>query len=108
MPDQVVESSSSEISNTQAYRELTRSKKRLVVPSAVFLLVFLLILPALTSFTSVLNTEIVPGLNWAIVYAYGVFLAPVVFAHLYSSRARRFDELVERARREAREESERS
>lgn len=85
------------IGETPSYRLLVRSRKRLVIPSVIFLLALLLVLAVLTSFTSVLDGQIVPGLNWALVYAYVVFFAPVVFCHLYSWRSNHFDSLGEAA-----------
>lgn len=89
------------IEETRSYQALVRGRKRLVVPSAIILLGMLLVLATLTTFTSALDAQIVPGLNWAVVYAYVVFLAPVLFSHLYTWRADYFDRLGEEAIREA-------
>lgn len=65
------------------------------------LFVLLMVLTALTVFTDLLDEQLVPGVNLAILLAYVVFFAPVVAAHVYVSRMRALDELAQQAMDEA-------
>lgn len=93
------------VTATSAYRELLRRRRRLVWSMATVLFGLLMALTAVTVFTELLDGQVVPGLNGAIIAAYVLFLAPVAFAHLYVARVRDLDGLALRALAEARDET---
>jgi uncharacterized membrane protein (DUF485 family) len=86
---------------TSAFQELTRSKKAFIIPATIFFLVFYFGLPFLAAFTTVLNGKAVGSITWAYLYAFAQFAMTWILMHLYVSRANKWDELVDRARREA-------
>lgn len=89
------------IERTSAFRELARSKKAFIVPATVFFLAFYFGLPFLTAFTTVLDVKVIGAINLAYVYAFAQFAMTWILMHLYVSRANRWDDLVDKARREA-------
>ena len=89
------------VERTSAFKELARSKKAFIVPATIFFLVFYFGLPFLAAFTTVLNGKAVGSITWAYLYAFAQFAMTWILMHLYVSRANKWDELVDRARREA-------
>jgi uncharacterized membrane protein (DUF485 family) len=91
------------VEDTSAFQQLMRSKKAFIIPATIFFFVFYFTLPFLTAFTTVLNFRVVGAITGAYVYAFAQFAMTWTLAHLYLSRANKWDEIVDRARREARE-----
>ena len=89
------------VERTSAFKELVRSKKAFIVPATIFFFVFYFGLPVLAAFTTVLNVKVLGPLTLAYVYAFAQFAMTWILMHIYVSRANRWDDLVERARREA-------
>lgn len=87
---------------TPAYRELVARRRRLIWPLALLLLGLLMAITALTVFTNVLDGQLLPGLNGAILMAYVTFFLPVAVAHLYLRRANDLDSLAALAIAQAR------
>lgn len=92
------------VERTSAFKELARSKKAFLVSAMLFFLVFYFGLPFLAGFTTLLNAKVVGPLTLAYVYAFAQFVVTWILMHLYLSRGNRWDELADRARREAAEE----
>ncbi|CAA9383049.1 MAG: hypothetical protein AVDCRST_MAG22-31 [uncultured Rubrobacteraceae bacterium] len=84
-----------------ARSKLARSKKAFLITAMIFFLVFYFGLPFLAGFTTVLNVEVVGPFTLAYVYAFAQFVVTWVLMHFYLNRANRWDELIDRARREA-------
>jgi uncharacterized membrane protein (DUF485 family) len=91
------------VERTPAFKELARRRKSFIVPATVFFFVFYFGLPVLAGFTTVLDGYAIGSITWAYVYAFAQFAMTWILMHLYVSRANTWDELVERARREAAE-----
>jgi uncharacterized membrane protein (DUF485 family) len=91
------------VERTPAFKELARRRKAFILPATVFFFVFYFGLPVLAGFTTVLDGYAIGSVTWAYVYAFAQFAMTWILMHLYVSRANRWDELVERARREAAE-----
>ena len=91
----------SRVERTSAFRELTRSRKVFIVPATIFFLVFFFGLPFLAAFTTVLNGKAIGSITWAYVYGFAQFAMTWILMHIYVSRANRWDDLIDRARREA-------
>ena len=90
-----------DIAKSQKFVELLKHKRKFLVPMTVFFLVFYFLLPVLTSFTTVLNAPAIGPISWAWLFAFAQFIMTWVLCMLYSSRAARFDVLVEEVRQEA-------
>ena len=89
------------VERTSAFKELIKKKKAFILPATIFFLVFYFGLPVLAGFTTVLNGEAVGSVTWAYLYAFAQFAMTWILMHLYVSRANRWDDIVDRARREA-------
>ena len=94
----------SQIERTSAFQELIQKKKAFLIPAVIFFLVFYMALPVLGGFTTVLDGQAIGGITWAYVYGFAQFLMTWILMHIYVSRAKKWDKLVEEAREEASEE----
>ncbi|MCA1718047.1 MAG: DUF485 domain-containing protein [Actinobacteria bacterium] len=92
------------VSRTSAFGELMRAKKAFIIPAVIFFLVFYMAMPVLAEFTTVLDGQAIGALNWAYVYGFAQFLMTWILMHIYVSRAKKWDKLVDEAREEASEE----
>jgi uncharacterized membrane protein (DUF485 family) len=93
------------VERTQAFKDLVARKRGFIIPATIFFLVFYFGLPILAAFTTVLNVKVLGPLTLAYVYAFAQFAMTWILMHLYVSRANRWDDLVDRARREAADEA---
>lgn len=91
------------VERTGAFKELIRSKRAFIIPATIFFMIFYFGLPFLTAFTSVLDVKVIGAINLAYIYAFAQFAMTWILMHIYVSRANRWDDLVDRARREAAE-----
>lgn len=91
------------VARTSAFQELMQKKKRFIIPATIFFLVFYMGLPVLAGFTTVLNAPLVGALTWAWVYALAQFVMTWTLMHLYVSRANKWDDIVDRVRRQTAE-----
>lgn len=89
------------IERTPAFKELLRRKKTFIIPATVFFVVFYFGLPFLTAFTTLLDVKVIGAINLAYLYAFAQFVMTWILMHIYVSRANKWDDLVDRARREA-------
>ncbi len=89
------------VERTSAFKELVRKKKAFIIPATIFFLVFYFGLPVLTGFTTVLDRPVIGAINLAYLYAFAQFAMTWILMHLYLSRANKWDDLVDEARREA-------
>ncbi len=92
------------VERTSAFKELIKSKRAFIIPATIFFMVFYFGLPFLAAFTTVLNVKVLGPLSLAYVYAFAQFAMTWILMHLYVSRANKWDQMVDRARREAAEE----
>jgi uncharacterized membrane protein (DUF485 family) len=92
------------VERTSAFKELARKRKAFIIPATVFFIVFYFGLPVLTGFTTVLDRPVIGAINLAYLYAFAQFAMTWILMHLYLSRANKWDDLVDQARREAGEE----
>ena len=91
------------VERTSAFKELVRKRKSFIIPATIFFFVFYFGLPVLAGFTTVLDGYAIGAITWAYVYAFAQFAMTWILMHMYISRANKWDDLVERARREAAE-----
>jgi uncharacterized membrane protein (DUF485 family) len=91
------------LERTSDFEELIKSKKAFIIPATIFFFIFYFTLPFLTAFTTVLSAKAFGPISWAYVYAFAQFPMTWILCHLYLSRANKWDDLVDRARRQAAE-----
>ncbi|PLS18817.1 DUF485 domain-containing protein [Bacillus sp. M6-12] len=84
-----------------SFKELMRQKRNFILPMSIFFMVFYFTLPVLTSYTSVLNNPAIGAISWAWIFAGAQFIMTWALCMLYSRRAAKFDELVEKISAEA-------
>lgn len=92
------------VARTSAFHELMQKKKAFIIPATIFFLLFYFGLPVLAAYTTVLNFTVVGSVTGAYVYAFAQFAMTWILMHLYVSRANKWDDIVDEARREAAEE----
>jgi uncharacterized membrane protein (DUF485 family) len=97
------ESNWDRLGETRSFRELMSRKRAFLVPTVVFVLLFFIMLPVLSIFTTVLNGKVIGAITWAYLYAFAQFFLAWIITFLYWRKANRFDELARRAREEASE-----
>jgi len=93
------------VERTDAFKELIRSKRAFIIPATIFFFVFYFGLVFLAAFTTVLNVKVLGPLSLAYVYAFAQFAMTWILMHVYVSRANKWDQMVDRARREAAEDT---
>lgn len=93
----------SRVAQTSAFHELMHRKKKFIIPATIFFMVFYFGLPVLAAFTTVLNFTVVGAITGAYAYAFAQFAMTWILMHLYVNRANKWDDIVDRARREAAE-----
>ena len=93
------------VERTDAFKELIRSKRAFIIPATIFFFVFYFGLVFLAAFTTVLNVKVLGPLSLAYVYAFAQFAMTWILMHVYVSRANKWDQMVDRARHEAAEDT---
>lgn len=91
----------SKIVQSRSFQELLKKKRNFIVPLSIFFMVFYFTLPILTSYSKVLNSNAFGDISWAWVFAFAQFIMTWTLCILYSRKAARFDELVEKIVKEA-------
>jgi uncharacterized membrane protein (DUF485 family) len=97
------ESERVKVEETESFRELVRQKRAFLVPTVIFTILFFIMLPTLTIFTTVLNGKVVGTITWAYLYAFAQFFLAWIVTFIYWRKADRFDELARKAKEEASE-----
>ncbi|WP_413377602.1 DUF485 domain-containing protein [Alkalihalobacillus sp. 1P02AB] len=77
------------------FKGLIKAKKRFLIPTVLFFLVFYFTLPILTSFTTVLESPAIGAITWTWVYAFAQFIMTWVLCMLYVRKATKYDETAE-------------
>lgn len=85
----------SEIVQSPSFQQLLSEKRKFIVPTSIFFMVFFFALPIMTSYTEVLNRAAIGDITWAWVFAAGQFIMTWVLCSVYSSKAKKFDQMVE-------------
>ncbi|WP_246516674.1 DUF485 domain-containing protein [Salicibibacter cibarius] len=82
---------------SEAFVQLRREKRRLIVPSLLFIIVFYFSLPLSVWLfpAQMMQASPVMGLPWGWLYAFSQFVMTFCVGWLYWRRSKRFDRLVE-------------
>ncbi|KIL49596.1 DUF485 domain-containing protein [Jeotgalibacillus soli] len=88
------------IARSSKYLELTKAKKRFLVPSVIIFFSLYLLFPILTSYTTFLNTPAIGVISWTWLYALSLFIMTWVLVTIYMKRAAVFDKMAEEVLKE--------
>ncbi|MDQ0273266.1 DUF485 domain-containing protein [Cytobacillus purgationiresistens] len=83
------------IAESNEFKSLISAKKRFIVPTVIFFIVFYFTLPILTSFTTILNKPAIGAITWTWVYALAQFVMTWVLCTIYVKKASRYDQEAE-------------
>lgn len=79
------------IAEMESFKQLTKKKNKFLwTLTAIFLAAYML-LPILTSYTSILHQKAIGEITWVWIYSAGLFIMTWGLAHFYVSRANRYD-----------------
>ncbi|WP_144510368.1 DUF485 domain-containing protein [Bacillus sp. FJAT-22090] len=79
------------ISASQEFQSLKSKKRKFILPVSIFFLLCYITLPALTSYTTVLNTNAFGDVAWVWIYAIALFIMTWVLCMIYVSKANGYD-----------------
>lgn len=82
------------VAKSASFKGLMASKKRFIVPVTVFFLLFYIVLPVLTAYSDVLNSEALGPISWGWLLAFAQFIMTWVLCSVYSRKSRSFDRQV--------------
>lgn len=77
---------------TPEFKALVARKNRFITPYVILFMFFFFLLPILTGYTEVLNSNIVGLINGTWFYAWGLFIMTWVFSTIYTKKASSFDD----------------
>lgn len=79
------------IAEMSSFKKLSKKKNSFLWSVTVVFLVAYMILPILTSYTQILHQKAVGEITWVWFYSAGLFIMTWGLAHVYVSRAGKFD-----------------
>ena len=85
-----------EIVQSASFQQLLREKRNFIVPWSIFFLVFYFTLPILTAYTSILKSYAFGSISWGWVFASTQFIMTWALCMIYTKRAAKFDQSVEK------------
>lgn len=91
------------VEQSSSFQELIRQKKAFIIPATIFFIIFYFTLPILTAYTTILNGKAIGVINWAYIYAFAQFAMTWILCHMYMSKAKHFDKLVDEVKKSASE-----
>jgi uncharacterized membrane protein (DUF485 family) len=83
-----------EIAQMASFKKLVRKKKTFLFSTTILFLTAYIMLPILTSFTTVLEHRVVGKITWVWVYSLSLFVMTVVLCEVYKNRASKYDKEV--------------
>ena len=88
-----------EVENTPEFRTLIDSKKRFIIPTALFFVVYYFALPVLVGYApKFMETRVIGPINLAYLFALSQFFMAWIIAALYVRRAGALDVLARKIR----------
>ena len=79
------------IAEQQSFKALVKRKSGFLWGITVIFLIAYMMLPILTSYTTVLHQEAFGGISWVWLYAAGLFVMTWSLCHFYVAKANKFD-----------------
>ncbi|WP_419960785.1 DUF485 domain-containing protein [Psychrobacillus sp. BM2] len=84
------------IAESTEFKTLKRKKKKFILPITIFFLLSYILLPILTSYTTILNNNAFGDIAWVWIYALLLFVMTWVLSMIYVRRANDFDKEAEK------------
>ncbi|SDN56622.1 Uncharacterized membrane protein, DUF485 family [Psychrobacillus sp. OK028] len=81
----------SAIAESMEFKVLKKKKNKFILPITIFFLLSYILLPILTSYTTILNNNAFGDIAWVWVYALALFVMTWVLCMIYVRRANDFD-----------------
>ena len=85
-----------EIAQSADFKKLVSAKKRFIIPSIIFFMIFYFSLPISTSFFTFLNNSAWGDITWAWVFAFAQFIMTWTLCICYAIKAKQFDALAKK------------
>jgi len=85
----------SAIAESTEFKLLKKKKSKFILPITIFFLLSYILLPILTSYTTILNNNAFGDIAWVWVYALALFVMTWVLCMVYVRRANDFDKEAE-------------
>ena len=89
-----------EIAQMDSFKALVKKKKKFLFSTTILFLIAYIMLPVLTSFTTVLEHRVVGKITWVWIYSLSLFVMTLVLCEVYKFRANKFDKDVEKIMKE--------
>ena len=89
-----------EIAQMDSFKVLVKKKKKFLFSTTILFLIAYIMLPVLTSFTTVLEHRIIGKITWVWVYSLSLFVMTIVLCEVYKFRENKFDKEVEKIMKE--------
>ncbi|WP_397538602.1 DUF485 domain-containing protein [Rummeliibacillus pycnus] len=90
------------ISESSEFKTLVKKKNGFIVPISIMFLALYILLPILTSFTTVLDGKAIGDITWVWIYSLGLFIMTWVLCMTYVKKAASFDgdanKIIEKAK----------
>ncbi|MGE6260751.1 DUF485 domain-containing protein [Heyndrickxia sporothermodurans] len=83
------------IASSVKFKKLISAKKKFIIPLTIFFLVFYFALPFLTSYSNILNNNVIGDISWAWLFAFAQFIMTWVLCTVYVKKASFFDKLAD-------------
>lgn len=79
------------IAKQESFKALVRKKNAFLWSITVFFLAAYMLLPILTSYTTILHQKAIGEVTWVWIYAAGLFIMTWSLCHLYVAKANSYD-----------------
>ncbi|MCZ8533832.1 DUF485 domain-containing protein [Psychrobacillus psychrodurans] len=86
----------SAIAESEEFKALKKKKNKFILPMTIFFLLSYILLPILTSYTTILNNNAFGDIAWVWIYAFALFVMTWVLCMIYVRRANEFDKDAEK------------
>jgi uncharacterized membrane protein (DUF485 family) len=86
----------SAIAESEEFKALKKKKNKFILPITIFFLLSYILLPILTSYTTILNNNAFGDIAWVWIYAFALFVMTWVLCMIYVRRANEFDKDAEK------------
>ncbi|MFJ5772393.1 DUF485 domain-containing protein [Psychrobacillus sp. NPDC093180] len=80
------------IAESPEFKSLKTKKRKFILPIAIFFLLCYIMLPILTSYTTILNTNAFGDVAWVWVYSIALFIMTWALCMIYVSKANGYDQ----------------
>ncbi|WP_350462502.1 DUF485 domain-containing protein [Solibacillus sp.] len=79
------------IASQESFKKLSKKKNSFLWTMTVIFLALYMLLPILTSYTTILDQKAFGDITWVWIYSAGLFLMTWGLAHFYVAKANKFD-----------------